>query len=162
MTHLASPLSGREENQGVLEPPRVQNRTSVREGEKKQRRGRPVAFHKCRRGFTSNSGTRSTITNRFQKTMSQFIGSEFERSSKRKILIAFSELGILVQKESGEAIRSLLLLLAVTTLCQPDVLKVSQMKVSQRRISILLIKGGTLVGPQKVTLDFTPLFGVTN
>ena len=58
--------------------------------EEKRTQKRPAAFPKYRWGFMSNMGTRLTITNRFQKTMSQFIGVGSNRVQKRKNLIAFS------------------------------------------------------------------------
>ena len=58
-------------------------------GEEKQTQKRPVAFPKHRWGFMSNMGTRLTITNRFQKTMSQFIGvvqAEFKKEKSDCLL----------------------------------------------------------------------------
>lgn len=54
-------------------------------GEKKQIQKRPAAFLKYRWGFMATLGTRLTITNRFHKTMSQFIEVGSNRVQKGKI-----------------------------------------------------------------------------
>lgn len=68
------------------------DRREQRVGRKKQIQNRPGAFPKYRWGFMSTLGTRLTITNRFHKTMSQFIEVGSNRVQKGNIwLLSLSQ-----------------------------------------------------------------------
>lgn len=89
--------------------------------------GRPEASQKCRWRFMSNMGTRSTITNRFQKTTSQFIESEFEQSSERKMVNCLGPLAGGPEKSSSPHFFS-----QQTWPLPPRYFQVSEMKIPWR------------------------------
>ena len=92
MAPQESALQGENGTRGLLTQPGIlSNIERVGMGWKNMEK-RPEAFLKYRWVFMSNMGTLLTITNRFQKTMSQFVGVGSKRVQKGKIwLLSLSQ-----------------------------------------------------------------------